>query len=939
MSNNSALRLRSTIWQLLASICRSVWPQLPQTRASARRRYRPGLELLEGRITPSGLIDSDSAADLVDENAANNTTVGLTAFWDEPNASTPLFSIINDTSGGAFQVNPSSGQVTVANSNLLDYPSGGNYSVTVQATDSILTDQVTFEISVNPVNDAPILTASDPAAVDEDADPVTIANWASFSASGGSDESSQSVVAYVVSNISNPSLFAVAPSVATNGTLTYTLADDANGTSTFDVTVQDDGGTDNGGIDTSAAQTFTITVNAVNDAPTAMYDEVTTNEDTTVNVYVLGNDTDADGDPLTISIATGGQPSSGNVQIDDNDTPANPSDDFIIYAPNSDFSGLDSFIYQIHDGTDYATALVVVVVNWINEAPVAVNDTYALDASDNDSLIVTTGVLGNDTDPDDPKAIYAILVSDPANGIISLNSSGGFVYTPNSGFRGSDSFEYKINDHLLDSNTATVTITVSGSLIDLDGRDAYEASYWLGEDEEDDPGIFVDTSSSSYQAKLLVHATGESSYLRKIIWDTDYFDITGGNEVSPGVIEIDESEGDVELTVISTGVDLPAEGLQIAMLVIDQSTNQDAGSDSVTVAQGRVIWDVQGVDPRIRGTLPGARIHINDNFTEGQTDTDGNMISDNLIDPATLAHGIVPADADLQTARFVIGPAGRQGTLSFTVNNNVKLWWQPGANWVPVPAVVENYMTTNMPVTILVEGITLGTGSVTVSFTPNNNQFATQRDSFSFTVYTGLTILGPQAAALEQLIENVGGYTLERNAAGEVWRSSAIANAPAFKGRFRQQITPIFENRNFDRRNGVTTINTNASTRTIFDSLPIETIDVDDYAAVYAFAGPGSLVAAGLVAHSLVEFYRNQIFGEPYLNNPAQDDYSGGAHTQGLQAENAVIGWGNRSAPTRNGLMVSWQYGAGAGAAVFRFTIQRDPQTSIIDVAITPPAN
>jgi hypothetical protein len=70
-----------------------------------------------------------------------------------------------------------------------------------------------------------------------------------------------------VSNLSNAALFAVAPAVDVNGQLTYTPADDGNGTCTFDVTVQDSGATANGGVDTSAPQTFTITVNAVNDSP------------------------------------------------------------------------------------------------------------------------------------------------------------------------------------------------------------------------------------------------------------------------------------------------------------------------------------------------------------------------------------------------------------------------------------------------------------------------------------------------------------------------------------------------------------------------------------------------------------------------------------------------------------------------------------------------
>ena len=75
---------------------------------------------------------------------------------------------------------------------------------------------------------------------------------------------------YTVSNVSNPVLFSALPAVAVSGTLTYTPADNAFGSSTFDVVVQDSGGVDNSGDDTSDAQTFTITVTPVNDVPVAV---------------------------------------------------------------------------------------------------------------------------------------------------------------------------------------------------------------------------------------------------------------------------------------------------------------------------------------------------------------------------------------------------------------------------------------------------------------------------------------------------------------------------------------------------------------------------------------------------------------------------------------------------------------------------------------------
>ena len=149
--------------------------------------------------------------------------------------------------------------------------------------DNGATSTATVTITVNPVNDAPSFSATDPAAVNEEAGEQTVNGWASFDP-GPANESGQSVMAYTVSNVGDPSLFSAGPAVDPGGNLTYTPAEDANGSSSFDVAVQDDGGTANSGDDTSAPQTFTIIVNPVNDAPTfTAGGDVETFEDTAVD--------------------------------------------------------------------------------------------------------------------------------------------------------------------------------------------------------------------------------------------------------------------------------------------------------------------------------------------------------------------------------------------------------------------------------------------------------------------------------------------------------------------------------------------------------------------------------------------------------------------------------------------------------------------------------
>jgi hypothetical protein len=124
---------------------------------------------------------------------------------------------------------------------------------------------VTFTITVVNVNDAPSFAAGGAQTVLEDAGVQTVPAWASAISAGPANESAQQVVFTVTT--SNSALFSAQPSVASDGTLTYTPAANANGTATITVTARDDGGTADGGVDTSALSTRQITVLPVNDAP------------------------------------------------------------------------------------------------------------------------------------------------------------------------------------------------------------------------------------------------------------------------------------------------------------------------------------------------------------------------------------------------------------------------------------------------------------------------------------------------------------------------------------------------------------------------------------------------------------------------------------------------------------------------------------------------
>ena len=167
----------------------------------------------------------------------------------------------------------------------------------------------TFSININSVNDAPSFLRGPNQTVNEDAGPRTVPGWATDITPGPADEAGQAL-AFIVTNNNNP-LFSVQPAIdAATGTLTYRPAANVNGVATVTVVLRDDGGTANGGDDTSEPLTFTITVNPVNDAPGFLHvGDVAVDEDTgphTVPNWVLAaspGPADEAGQALTFIVA------------------------------------------------------------------------------------------------------------------------------------------------------------------------------------------------------------------------------------------------------------------------------------------------------------------------------------------------------------------------------------------------------------------------------------------------------------------------------------------------------------------------------------------------------------------------------------------------------------------------------------------------------------
>ncbi|MHA1939888.1 MAG: Ig-like domain-containing protein, partial [Candidatus Thorarchaeota archaeon] len=191
----------------------------------------------------------------------------------------------------------------------------------------------------------------------------------------------------------------------------------------------------------------------VNDAPIANDDVYVTDEDTLLRVLLLGvieNDVDVDGDPL--HIVTVHDPTHGLLTMYPNGS--------FTYLPNPNWFGIDTFEYAISDGTiESNLATVTIEVFAVNDAPIADDDDYSTN-EDFPVSVPAPGVLNGDTDVEiDP--LTSILVIGPVHGTLILNSDGSFDYFPDPNFFGTDAFTYIASDGALESNIATVTITVN----------------------------------------------------------------------------------------------------------------------------------------------------------------------------------------------------------------------------------------------------------------------------------------------------------------------------------------------------------------------------------------------------------------------------------------------------------------------------------------------
>ncbi len=338
-------------------------------------------------VTP--VNDEPSFSKGADQNILEDVAPQTVAGWataispgpSDESGQAVSFSVTNNNNG-LFSVQP-----FIASNGTLSYSPlaelNGSATVSVSLTDDggisnggdNTSPIQTFQINITGVNDEPSFTEGTDQVVFEDASFQSVLNWATSISAGPANESSQTL-SFTLSNDNN-ALFSSQPAVASNGTLTYNVAPDGNGTATVSVSVSDDGGTANGGDDTSPIQTFSVTVISVNDVPSfTKGSDLTVEEDvgaqTNVGWVTLisSGPSDESGQALTFNLSNDNNSLFGS-------QPAISSNGTLTYIPAAQANGVANVTVSLSDdggtsngGVDTSPGQsFTITVSAINDAP------------------------------------------------------------------------------------------------------------------------------------------------------------------------------------------------------------------------------------------------------------------------------------------------------------------------------------------------------------------------------------------------------------------------------------------------------------------------------------------------------------------------------------------------------------------------------------------
>jgi len=334
----------------------------------------------------------------------------------------------------AIDVRPTKGTLTLTDAVLGTFMyvparnASGSDSFTFRANDGTSDSaSATVTITIDPVNDAPVVTDGT----------IVVLEGGAFSGSiAGSDVDDGAALTYASSTPAHGALTLDAQT----GAFTYTPASGFSGVDGFTYWAHD-------GTTGSNVGAMSITVQPVNDAPTAQSGALTTDEDTAATGFLSG--ADADSATLTFSV---GAAAKGTATVLDAQTGR------YSYTPAANANGTDQFSFQVSDGTSTASGVISVTIRPVNDAPVAAAGALTLSedpASPAQGVLVASDI--------DSAALTFAVVGSPAHGAIAVDAAtGAYTYAPNVNFSGEDRFTFWANDGAANSSVTEVVITVLG---------------------------------------------------------------------------------------------------------------------------------------------------------------------------------------------------------------------------------------------------------------------------------------------------------------------------------------------------------------------------------------------------------------------------------------------------------------------------------------------
>jgi len=631
-------------------------------------------------------VANDDTATLDEDGSVD---VPVLANDSDPDGDTLSVTAVTQGVHGAVTINPDK---TVKYTPAANYNGSDSFTYTVSdGNGGTATGTVT--ITVTSVNDAPVANV----------DSATVAEDGSVDVPVLANDSDPDGDTLSVESITQPSHGAA--TINPDKTVKYTPAANYNGSDSFTYTVSDG----NGG---TATGTVTVTITAVNDAPAANADSATVAEDGTVNVAVLGNDTDADGDTLSVTAVTQG--AHGAVAI-------NP-DKTVKYTPAANYNGSDSFTYTVSDGNGgTATGTVTITVTSVNDAPVANADsaTVAEDGA------VNVAVLGNDTDADgDTLSVTA--VTQGAHGAVAINPDKTVKYTPAANYNGSDSFTYTISDG--NGGTATGTVTVTITAVN-DAPVANADSATVAEDGTVDVAVLgndTDADGDTLSVTAVIQGAHGTVAINpdKTVKYTPAANYNGSDSFTYTVSDGNggTATGTVTITVTSVN-DAPVANADSATVAEDGTVNvavlgNDTDADGDTLSVASVIQSAHGTvainpDKTVKYT-PAANYNGSDSFTYTVSDGNGGTATGTVTITVTPVNDAPVANADSATV-------AEDGTVNVAVLGN--------------DTDADGDTLTVTAVTQAAHGAVVINPDKTVKYTPAANYNGS--DSFTYTVSDG----------------------------------------------------------------------------------------------------------------------------------------------------------------------------------------------------------